>query len=138
MKKTLFLVFTLSLILQALTLASPYYIQLVIDDVVLTGDTSLLTVLAIGFAIVLFFEICTNALRGFTLLHFSNMMNIQLGANIFHHLVRLPMEYFEKRHMGDVVSRFGSIQQVRQLLTTGIIETIIDDPEMPKDILQQP
>lgn len=126
LKKTLFLVFTLSIILQTLTLASPYYMQLVIDDVILTGDTSLLMVLAIGFSIILIFEICTNALRGFTLLHFGNMMNIQLGANIFHHLVRLPMDYFEKRHMGDVVSRFGSIQQVRQLLTTGIIETIID------------
>jgi len=76
--------------------------------------------------LVLVFEIATNALRGFTLLHFGNQMNIQLGANLFHHLVRLPISYFEKRHMGDVVSRFGSLQQVKQLLTTGVIEAIID------------
>ena len=126
LKRSLLLIFSLSMLLQVFTLAAPYYIQLVIDDVVLTGDTSLLTVLAVGFFLVLVFEIATNALRGFTLLHFGNQMNIQLGANLFHHLVRLPISYFEKRHMGDVVSRFGSLQQVKQLLTTGVIEAIID------------
>ncbi|CAM4303538.1 peptidase domain-containing ABC transporter [Pseudoalteromonas byunsanensis] len=126
LKRSLTLIFVLSMLLQVFTLASPYYIQLVIDDVVLTGDTSLLTVLAVGFFLVMVFEIATNALRGFTLLHFGNQMNIQLGANLFHHLVRLPLSYFETRHMGDVVSRFGSLQQVKQLLTTGVIEAIID------------
>lgn len=126
LKRSLVLIFSLSLLLQLFTLASPYYIQLVIDDVILTGDTSLLTVLAVGFFLVLAFETATNALRGFTLLHFGNQMNIQLGANLFHHLVRLPLTYFEKRHMGDIVSRFGSLQQVKQLLTTGVIEAIID------------
>lgn len=126
LKRSLALIFALSILLQVFTLASPYYIQLVIDDVVLTGDTSLLTVLAIGFFLVLVFEIVTNALRGFTLLHFGNQMNVQLGANLFHHLIRLPISYFEKRHMGDVVSRFSSLQQVKQLLTTGVIEAIID------------
>lgn len=126
LKRSLLLIFSLSMLLQVFTLAAPYYIQLVIDDVVLTGDTSLLTVLAVGFFLVLVFEIATNALRGFTLLHFGNQMNIQLGTNLFHHLVRLPISYFEKRHMGDVVSRFGSLQQVKQLLTTGVIEAIID------------
>ncbi|WMN58593.1 peptidase domain-containing ABC transporter [Pseudoalteromonas xiamenensis] len=126
LKRSLLLIFSLSLLLQIFTLASPYYIQLVIDDVILSGDTSLLTVLAVGFFLVLGFEIATNALRGFTLLHFGNQMNIQLGANLFHHLVRLPLTYFEKRHMGDIVSRFGSLQQVKQLLTQGVIEAIID------------
>ena len=126
LKKSLLLVFTLSMLLQVFVLASPYYMQLVIDDVILTADTSLLLVLAIGFFLVLLFEIATSALRGFTLLHFGNLMNIQLGANLFHHLIRLPMQFFEKRHMGDIVSRFGSLQQIRQLLTTGITEAIID------------
>lgn len=126
LKKSLFLVFTLSVLLQVFVLANPYYMQLVIDDVILQGDSSLLSVLAIGFAMVLLFEVATNALRGLTLLHFGNLMNLQLGANLYHHLLRLPMNYFEKRHIGDVVSRFGSLQQVKQLLTTGITETIID------------
>jgi len=126
LKQSLILIFSLSLLLQVFTLAAPYYIQLVIDDVILTSDTSLLTVLAAGFFLVMMFEIATNALRGFSLLHFGSQMNIQLGANLFHHLVRLPLSYFEKRHMGDVVSRFSSLQEVKRLLTTGVIEAIID------------
>lgn len=126
LKQSLILIFSLSMLLQVFTLAAPYYIQLVIDDVVLTSDISLLTVLAAGFLFVMIFEIATNVLRGFTLLHFGNQMNFQLGANLFHHLVRLPLSYFEKRHMGDVVSRFGSLQEVKRLLTTGVIEAIID------------
>ncbi|KKO45709.1 ABC transporter ATP-binding protein [Arsukibacterium ikkense] len=126
LKRSLLLLFTLSILLQVFTLMAPYYMQLVIDDVILSSDTSLLLVLALGFSLVLLFEIATNALRGFVMLHFSNLMNIQMSGNLFHHLVRLPLNYFEKRHMGDVVSRFGSLRQVRELLTTGMIEALID------------
>lgn len=126
LKRSLLLLFTLSILLQLFTLIAPYYMQLVIDDVILSSDTSLLLVLALGFSLVLLFEIATSALRGFVMLHFSNLMNIQMSGNLFHHLVRLPLNYFEKRHMGDVVSRFGSLRQVRELLTTGMIEALID------------
>ncbi len=126
LKSSLILVFTLSMLLQMFVLVGPFYIQLVIDDVILTADTSLLIILTVGFIFVLLFEIMTNMLRGFTLLHFGNLMNFQLAANIFHHLVRLPLEYFEKRHIGDIVSRFNSLSQVKDMLTTGVIEAIID------------
>ena len=126
LKRSLALIFVLSLLLQIFALATPYYIQLVIDDVIFTADQQLLLVLAAGFTLVLLFEVLTNALRGFTLLHFGQLMNIQLGSNLFHHLIRLPLTYFEKRHMGDIVSRFGSLQQVKQLLTQGVIEALID------------
>ncbi|MEE2025519.1 peptidase domain-containing ABC transporter [Alkalimonas mucilaginosa] len=126
LKRSLLLLFTLSILLQVFTLVAPYYMQLVIDDVILTSDTSLLLVLALGFALVLLFEVATSAVRGFVLLHFGNLLNIQMAGNLFHHLIRLPLSYFEKRHMGDVVSRFGSLRQVRELLTTGVIEALID------------
>lgn len=126
LKSALGKVFLLSLLLQAFAIASPYYMQLVIDEVILTHDGNLLHVLALGFGLLAIIEMFTGALRSTLLLHFGNMMSIQLGANLFHHLVRLPLQYFEKRHMGDVVSRFGSLQQVRELLTQGIIEAIID------------
>ncbi|MEZ9823145.1 peptidase domain-containing ABC transporter [Shewanella sp. 10N.286.45.A1] len=126
LKSSLVLIFSLSLLLQCFALITPYYIQLVIDDVIISKDTSLLIVLAAGFFMVLLFEIATNALRSLSLMHFGNLMNIQLGSNLFHHLIRLPLQYYEKRHMGDVVSRFGSLQQVKELLTTGVVESIID------------
>jgi ATP-binding cassette subfamily B protein RaxB len=126
LKSTLSKVFILSLLLQVFALSSPYYMQLVVDEVVLSYDKNLLVVLAIGFGLLMFIEMATGAVRSTLLLHFGNLMSIQLGANLFHHLIRLPLQYFEKRHIGDVVSRFGSLQQVKELLTKGVIEAVID------------
>lgn len=126
LKRSLLIVFLLSLLLQLFILVAPYYLQLVVDDVILTNDVDLLVVLAAGFFLVLLFEVGSNVLRGLTLLHLSSQLSVQLGANLFHHLVRLPLTYFEKRHIGDIVSRFGSLQQVKQILTTGVIEAVID------------
>ncbi|ASM51618.1 ATP-binding cassette, subfamily B, bacterial RaxB [Pseudoalteromonas espejiana DSM 9414] len=126
LKSTLGKVFVLSLLLQAFAIASPYYMQLVVDEVILSFDKNLLAILAIGFGLLMAIEMVTGAVRSILLLHFGNLMSIQLGANLFHHLVRLPLQYFEKRHIGDVVSRFGSLQQVKELLTKGVIEAVID------------
>lgn len=123
---TLTNVLVLSLLLQLFVIASPYYMQLVVDDVLQNGDKQLLFVLAIGFGILMLVELITRAVRSTLLLHFSNLMSIQLSANLFHHLIRLPVAYFEKRHIGDVVSRFGALQQIRSLLTEGVIEAIVD------------
>lgn len=126
LKSTLGKVFVLSLLLQAFAIASPYYMQLVVDEVILSYDKNLLAILGLGFGILMAIEMVTGAVRSILLLHFGNLMSIQLGANLFHHLVRLPLQYFEKRHIGDIVSRFGSLQQVKELLTKGVIETVID------------
>lgn len=126
LKQSLGLLLSLSVFLQLFILASPYYIQLVVDAVIISNDGQLLLVLALGFALLLLFNVATNALRSLVLLNFSSQLSVQLASNLFHHLVRLPLTYFEKRHMGDLVSRFGSLRQLRELLTTGIIEAIID------------
>lgn len=126
LKSTLAKVFILSLLLQVFAIASPYYVQLVVDEVVLSYDRNLLVVLAVGFGMLMLIEMITGAVRSILLLHFGNLMSIQLGANLFHHLIRLPLQYFEKRHIGDVVSRFGSLQSVKELLTEGVIEALID------------
>lgn len=126
LKSTLTKVFILSLLLQMFAIAGPYYIQLVVDEVVLSYDRNLLVVLAVGFGMLMLIEVITGAVRSILLLHFGNLMSIQLGANLFHHLIRLPLQYFEKRHIGDIVSRFSSLQRVKELLTEGVIEALID------------
>lgn len=126
LKRSLFVVFILSLLLQGFTIAAPYYIQLVIDEVILRSDTNLLHVLAIGFGLLLCIEAGTSCLRQFVLLHFSSRLNLQMASNVFNHLIRLPLEYFSKRHIGDVVSRFSSTGQIRELLTTGLVQVLVD------------
>ena len=116
----------LSIVLQVFALASPYYMQWVVDEVLLSNDQPLLTVLAIGFSLLVLFTVISTGVRSYLILRLSSMMNMQMGVNLLRHLLKLPMAYFEKRHIGDLVSRFGSLAQIRERLTTGLIETVVD------------
>ena len=118
--------FVLSLILQFLMLAAPYYTQLVVDNVLVSFDKPLLVVLALGFGLVMLVSVITDAFRSWVVLHLSSSMSVQMATNLMRHLVNLPMEYFDKRHMGDVVSRFGSLNSIRELFTNKLVEGVID------------
>lgn len=126
LKRNLSLIICLSVLLQIFSLFAPFYLQTVVDDVLLRKDENLLVVLAAGFFFLLIIQIGTNYFREILLLLVTNKLGIQMSANLCSHLIRLPMEYFGKRHMGDVVSRFSSLEKVRSLLTTGLIAVILD------------
>uniref|UniRef100_UPI003FD84591 ABC transporter transmembrane domain-containing protein n=1 Tax=Salmonella enterica TaxID=28901 RepID=UPI003FD84591 len=68
----------------------------------------------------------TAALRSWAVLYLSSTLNLQWLGNVFAHLMRLPVAWFEKRHAGDVLSRFGAIQKIQQTLTTSFIEAVLD------------
>jgi len=125
-KRQLAILFGLSLLLQIFAIAAPFYMQTVIDEVVVKSDTSLLNVLAIAFLLLLCIETITTLLRERVMLHFSNKFSIHMATRVFTHLLSLPVDYFQKRHLGDVVSRFGSLQNIRQIVTSGIISGLID------------
>lgn len=125
-KRVLIQILILSLLIQVFAIASPFYTQLVIDDVVISQDMDLLLILALGFGLLVIINILISALRSVVILYMGTQLNIQMAVNLFRHLLKLPMEFFEKRHIGDVVSKFGSIQTVKDLLTTGLIETLVD------------
>jgi ATP-binding cassette subfamily B protein RaxB len=126
LKRNLAQIIGLSLLLQVFALAAPFYLQTVVDDVILRQDKHLLLVLALGFGLLLLIQQGTNALRDWVVLHVSMRMGMQMSANLFRHLIRLPMDYFVKRHMGDIVSRFGSLDALRQMLTTGVVTALVD------------
>ena len=119
-------IFALSAVLQILMLAAPFYMQLTIDEVIARGDMDLLVVLALGFGLLMLVRVATNALRSWVLLVLQNVMHFHLGARLFRHLIRLPTSFFEQRHIGDVLSRFTSLQPIRALLTEGMITALID------------
>ncbi|SDK50888.1 peptidase domain-containing ABC transporter [Microbulbifer yueqingensis] len=126
LKRSLAQVLVLSLLLQIFAVVTPFYMQTVVDDVILRNDENLLLVLAIGFGLLLMIQTGTSALRQWVIVHISSRLNMQMAANLFRHMIRLPMSYFSTRHMGDVVSRFGSLSQVRDLLTTGLVAALVD------------
>jgi len=119
-------VFALSVVLEVLVIAAPFYMQLVIDEVIAKGDVDLLAVLALGFGLLAAIMVAATTLRSLILLVLQNALHLQMAGRLFHHLLRLPLAYFEKRHIGDVLSRFTSVEPIRRLLAEGLVTALID------------
>ena len=116
----------LSLLLQFTALAMPFFLQLTIDQGIGQGDTSLLLLLLVGFGVVYLLNGATKALRSWVVLTLGESLSYQLAGNVVRHLLRLPLGYFEKRQVGDLLSRIGSIQPIQALLSQGIVNVLID------------
>ena len=126
LKRSLLQIITLSLVLQFLALLAPYFIQLVVDNVVITDDRRFLFVLGIGFTLLLLLQVATQAFRSWVVVYLRTTLGIQLVSNLFRHMLRLPMSWFGKRFIGDITSRFNSLEYIKQLLSGGFVEGLID------------
>jgi ATP-binding cassette, subfamily B, bacterial CvaB/MchF/RaxB len=119
-------VILLSLVLQFAVLATPFFLQISIDTVFPSFDKDLLLILAVGFGGLAVINFLANWLRSLILVTLSNSLSYQVIVNLFRHMVRLPLDWFEKRHVGDIVSRFGSTQPISQILSQSMIAAFID------------
>ncbi|MBB3033365.1 peptidase domain-containing ABC transporter [Alteriqipengyuania lutimaris] len=126
LKRALAQILLLSLVLQAFALASPYYMQVAIDSALPALDNDLLTVLALGFGLFTLINVIASLLRSFVLLNAGTSVGYALATNIARRLFRLPIEYFEKRHTGDILSRFQSVVPIQNLLTQGAVAALVD------------
>lgn len=115
-----------SLALESFALLSPFFLQWTIDNVLVSADRDLLTTLAIGFGLLMLMQQLIGAFRSWAIMYMSVTLSVQWRANVFSHLVRLPVQYFEKRHVGDVISRFGTTDIIQRTLTTSFLDAIID------------
>ena len=116
----------LSLLLQTFALALPFYTQLFIDDVLVNQDYDLLKIMAFGFFMVTLARSATEYLRARTVLYLGNSVGFQFASNVCRHLLRLPLVWYSRRHPGDILSRFGSLNQIKDFLCSGIVEVLID------------
>lgn len=117
---------TLSVALQVFVLAAPLFGQVVIDEVVVTGDRDLLTVLGVAFLLLVGLQVCITGIRGRLIIGLGATLQFGWAARLFHHLLRLPLGWFERRHVGDVVSRFNSMKAVEALVTHTAVEALVD------------
>lgn len=116
----------LGLALQVCSLVAPFYLQWVVDEALIAADRDLITVLGLGFLFLAVIQAAISLTRSWVSTVLSTQLNTQWLGNAFAHLLRLPLPYFEKRHLGDIVSRFGSIQTIQRSLTTQFVEGLID------------
>ena len=126
LKRSLLQVFVLAVVLELFVICGPLLNQLVVDDALATHDADFLVVLIIGFALLLVIETLVGLARSWMVMRFGMSLNLQWASNVFAHMVKLPIEYFEKRHLGDVVSRFGAVGSIQRTLTTSVLEAVLD------------
>lgn len=116
----------LAVSLQVCALVTPFYMQWIVDEALIAADRDLITVLGVGFLVLVLMQTAIGAVRSWVTTVLANNLNFQWLGNAFAHLMKLPLPYFEKRHLGDIVSRFGSIQTIQRSLTTQFVEGIVD------------
>lgn len=116
----------LSLFIEAFLLASPYFTQIAIDSVLPAMDSDLLVVLAMSFGCFVLFSAVALALRGLITTSLGAQLGFGISANIGRRLFRLPLSWFEKRKIGDVLSRFLSVVPIQKTLTEGALVGIVD------------
>lgn len=126
LKRGLTQLLLLGLALQVCALAAPFYMQWLVDEALLAADRDLITVLGCGFLLLVLVQTSIGAVRSWITTVLATNLNFQWLGNAFAHLMKLPLPYFEKRHTGDIVSRFGSIQTMQRSMTTQFVEGVID------------
>lgn len=115
-----------SLFVQIFALVSPLVFMIVIDKVLSNNSLSTLDVLVFALAVVSLFEIVLNALRAYLLSHTANRIDLMLGIELFKHLMKLPLSYFETRQVGDTIARMRELENVRQFITGSGIMLFLD------------
>ncbi|MEE4538948.1 MAG: peptidase domain-containing ABC transporter [Erythrobacter sp.] len=126
LKRAIAQILVLTLVLQAYVLALPYYMQVAIDNALPALDLDLLAVLAIGFGLFTLINASVSFLRSFVLLVAGTTLGFTLASNVARRLFRLPVDWFEKRHTGDILSRFQSVGPIQSMLTQGAVAAIVD------------
>jgi subfamily B ATP-binding cassette protein HlyB/CyaB len=115
-----------SFFLQLFALVSPLFFQVVIDKVLVHRAVSTLDVLVVGLLAISTFETVLGILRTYLFAHTTNRIDVELGARLFHHLLALPMAYFQARRVGDSVARVRELESIRNFLTSSALTLIID------------
>ena len=116
----------LALILQLLGLISPFGMQIITDNIIASNDLHMLNVVIMGLALIVLLDLFTGWLRDFVTQRFGHQLSFQMQANMLNHLLRLPMSFFENRHLGDILSKIESLTPVQTLLAFTIPEQMLN------------
>ncbi len=124
--RALLKIFFLSLIIESINLLLPVGTQLVMDHVITASDKGLLGLICTGLLFFVVFRSLVSMVRSWSSLVISTLIDVQWKSGLFSHLVTLPLDYFSRRKLGDIQSRFGSLDVLRSTFTQNIIKVIID------------
>lgn len=116
----------LSLAIEVFAIAMPFFLQLTVDRVLVGRDKDFLTVLGVAFIALVVIQVVVTAVRAWVGVYLSTRFNLRLLTVLFNHLLRLPLAWFEKRNIGDIVGKFRSVDAIQKTLSTTFVETFVD------------
>ncbi len=125
-RKLLGEVLLISFIIQLLALITPLFFQVVMDKVLVHRALTTLQVIAIGLLTVTFFQVILGGIRTYIFSHTTLRIDVELGAKLFQHLLRLPLSYFESRKVGESVARVRELENIRNFLTGNAVTVLLD------------
>ena len=115
-----------ALVLEGFATLAPLLQQLVIDDVLVSADADLLTVVMLGFLLLLIVQGALGLARAWMALVLGQGLALQWAGNVFARLIRLPLVFFERRHLGDIASRFEATAVIQRVLTQRAPGALLD------------
>lgn len=116
----------LALICEILLLTSPFYLQVVIDQVLAKGDSPLLNTLAAAFTILLIIHVLANVMRQLTFSYLSHVTVFDITTRVLHRLLQLPIRFFRSRDLGDIQHRVQSLGRIQSFVVQSIPALILD------------
>ncbi len=119
-------ILVLALLLQIVALISPATMQWMIDNAFNSADKRLIVTVVAGMALLMLINLTVGIIRTWMVTHLTINIGFQWSSRVMTHMLHLPVDFFERRHMGDIMSRFGSVSAIQKTVTTGVIESILD------------
>lgn len=119
-------ILAMSVLLELIVIATPIAFQLVLDDVIVANDRNMLVLIVLGLGLLLGFRALVDFVRSWCLMAASSNLKLQWKMSLFKHLLQLPLSYFERRNVGDLASRFMSLDAIQRTLTTGAVSGVMD------------
>ncbi|ERK10524.1 peptidase domain-containing ABC transporter [Serratia sp. JSRIV001] len=125
-KRALTKIFCMSIVIETISLVMPIGTQLVMDHAIPAGDLGLLILICVGLMFFILLRATVGMIRAWSSLVMGTLINVQWQSGLFNHLLKLPLGYFERRKLGDIQSRFSSLDTLRATFTTSIVGAIMD------------
>lgn len=125
-KTNIIILLLIALVLQIIGLLSPFLMQWILDKVIPSNDLNLLSLILIGFTIVLITNIIISFINDWIALYFGSNLSLQLNSSVFIKLINLPLPFFQNRHLGDIVSKFGSMGNIQNIFTGQFITVTLN------------
>lgn len=119
-------IFGLAFALELITLIWPFYLQWVLDKVLVSADRKLLTLLGAAFLLTILLQAVLTVGRAWIITWLSTSLSVTWITSVFSRMLRLPLQWYEKRHIGDIASRYESLSQIQKTFTSGFVTAILD------------